>query len=80
MVVLGGMGSISGAAIAAIILTLLPEWLRGLDSYRMVIYSVLLIVMMIVRPKGLFGIREIWDYLPRKWQWWNRPARSGEGT
>jgi len=66
MVVLGGMGSISGAAIAAVLLTLLPEWLRGLDSYRMVIYSVLLIVMMIVRPQGLFGIREIWDYLPRK--------------
>jgi branched-chain amino acid transport system permease protein len=75
MVVLGGMGSISGAAIAAILLTLLPECLRSLDSYRMVIYSVLLIVMMIVRPQGLFGIREIWDYLPVKWQWWNRAAR-----
>ena len=75
MVVLGGMGSISGAAIAAIILTLLPEWLRSLDSYRMVIYSLLLIVMMIVRPQGLFGIREIWDYLPVRWQWWNRGAR-----
>lgn len=74
MVVLGGMGSISGAAIAAVILTLLPEWLRGMDNYRMVIYSVLLIVMMIVRPQGLFGLGEIWDYLPVKWHWWNRPV------
>jgi branched-chain amino acid transport system permease protein len=79
MVVLGGMGSISGAAIAAIVLTLLPECLRSLDSYRMVIFSLLLIVMMIVRPQGLFGIREIWDYLPVKWQWWNRPTREEEG-
>ena len=60
MVVLGGMGSISGAAIAAIILTLLPEWLRGLDSYRMVIYSFLLIVLMLTRPQGLFRWRRNW--------------------
>jgi branched-chain amino acid transport system permease protein len=64
MVVLGGLGSISGAAIAAIVLTLLPELLRNFDQYRMVVYSVLLILMMIVRPQGLLGIREIWDYLP----------------
>ena len=80
MVVLGGMGSISGAAIAAIILTLLPEWLRALDSYRMVIYSLLLIVMMIVRPQGLFGIREIWDYLPVRWQFWNRVRHAEEAS
>jgi branched-chain amino acid transport system permease protein len=61
MVVLGGLGSISGAAIAAIALTLLPEALRGFDLYRMVIYSLLLILIMIVRPRGLLGIREIWD-------------------
>ncbi len=66
MVVLGGMGSVSGAAIAAVLLTLLPEWLRGLDDYRMIIYSLLLIVMMIVRPQGLFGIHEIWDYFPKR--------------
>ena len=60
MVVLGGMGSISGAAIAAVVLTIVPEWLREFPQYRMIIYALLLVVMMIVRPQGLFGTREIW--------------------
>jgi branched-chain amino acid transport system permease protein len=127
MVVLGGLGSVSGAALAAVILTLLPELLRdppdlwpwgllvaaivalliaafaprkrgplltllgicagwellrwsarwmGIDlsDYRMIIYALALIVMMIVRPQGLFGVREIWDYLPRSWQLWHGDA------
>jgi len=59
MVVLGGMGSITGAVLAAIILTLLPEVLRPVKDYRMVIYSLMLIVLMITRPQGLFGNREL---------------------
>jgi branched-chain amino acid transport system permease protein len=59
MVVLGGMGSISGATLAAVILTLLPEVLRPVKDYRMVIYSLMLIVLMITRPQGLLGSREI---------------------
>ena len=59
MVVLGGMGSISGSVLAAIILTLLPEVLRPVKDYRMVIYSLLLIVLMITRPGGLLGSREL---------------------
>jgi branched-chain amino acid transport system permease protein len=59
MVVLGGMGSISGATLAAIILTLLPEVLRPVKDYRMVIYSLMLITLMITRPQGLFGSREL---------------------
>lgn len=46
-VVLGGMGNIRGSVISAVILTLLPELLRGLQDYRMLIYSIVLIVMMI---------------------------------
>ncbi|MGN0292165.1 MAG: branched-chain amino acid ABC transporter permease [Lachnospiraceae bacterium] len=46
-VVLGGIGNIRGSIIAAVILTLLPELLRGLSDYRMLIYSILLIVMML---------------------------------
>src|SRR5262245_35021678 len=53
MVVLGGMGSISGAIFAAAVLTVLPEVLRFGAEYRMIIYSVLLIVLMIARPTGL---------------------------
>ena len=72
MVVLGGLGSISGAAIAAVLLTLLPEWLRGVAEYRMVIFALLLIVIMVVRPQGLLGLREVWDYLPRPLRIWER--------
>ena len=47
IVVLGGMGSIQGSIIAAIILTILPELLRGADNYRMLLYSIALILIMI---------------------------------
>jgi branched-chain amino acid transport system permease protein len=68
MVVLGGMGSISGTALAAAVLTVLPELLREFAEYRMIVYAFLLIVMMLVRPQGLFGVREIWE-MPwiRRW-------------
>ena len=46
-VVLGGLGNFRGSIVAAIILTLLPEMLRGLSNYRMLIYSILLIVLML---------------------------------
>jgi len=56
MVILGGMGSMIGVIIAAIILTILPELLRGVAEYRMIIYALLLIIMMLTRPQGLFGV------------------------
>jgi branched-chain amino acid transport system permease protein len=59
MVVLGGMGSIFGSVVAAIFLTILPEVLRPIREYRMVIYSLLLILLMILRPQGIFGSGEI---------------------
>lgn len=55
MVILGGMGNTPGVILAAILLTLLPEFLRSFDEYRMVIYSLLLIVLMLARPRGLFN-------------------------
>jgi branched-chain amino acid transport system permease protein len=54
MVILGGMGNTAGVIAAAVLLTLLPEWLRSFDQYRMVFYSLLLIVLMLTRPQGLF--------------------------
>jgi ABC-type branched-subunit amino acid transport system permease subunit len=122
MVVLGGLGSISGASIAAAILAVLSEflrdppsvwpvgivagivfalcaapfskhrlrpafyialmlggwelvrWLAGvadirLSDYRMVIYALALVGMMIMRPQGLLGIREIWEIRPVKGRW-----------
>jgi branched-chain amino acid transport system permease protein len=58
MVVLGGMGSMTGSVVAAIILSVVPEALRAFSAYRMLIYSVLLVLMMIFRPTGLFGSYE----------------------
>jgi branched-chain amino acid transport system permease protein len=59
MVVLGGLGSVSGSVMAAVVLTLLPEVLRPVQQYRMVIYSLMLIVLMVTRPQGLLGSREL---------------------
>jgi branched-chain amino acid transport system permease protein len=58
IVVLGGMASFTGAIVAAVVLTLLPEILREFGDFRMLTYSVLLIAMMIFRPKGLMGTYE----------------------
>ncbi len=55
MVVLGGMGSMLGSILSATVLTILPEALRSFSDYRMVIYSLVLILMMIFRPGGLLG-------------------------
>jgi branched-chain amino acid transport system permease protein len=58
MVILGGMGNTIGVIIAAVLLTLLPEFLRPVAEYRMIIYSLLLIVLMLTRPQGLFSFRK----------------------
>lgn len=64
MVVLGGLGSFTGSLIAATFLTILPEFLRPLQNWtgvdlRMVIYSVILILIMLIRPQGLLGDRNV---------------------
>jgi branched-chain amino acid transport system permease protein len=74
MVVLGGIGSTTGAVLGASILTILPETLRAFDQQlpglRMVIYALLLILLMIFRPQGLLGRREI------GLDWLRRPNRT----
>lgn len=54
MVILGGMGRTPGVIIAAILLTWLPEQLRVFADYRMILYALLIILLMILRPQGLF--------------------------
>ena len=56
MVILGGMGNTLGVIAAAILLTVLPEVLRPIQDYRMILYSFLLIVLMLTRPQGLFRL------------------------
>lgn len=53
MVVLGGMGSITGVVLAAMILILVPEYLRAFSEYRMLIFGAVMVLMMIFRPQGL---------------------------
>ena len=69
MVILGGMGSTIGVCLAAVLLTILPEllryvskiealphWLQEITANRMILYSLLLIILMLTRPQGLFGV------------------------
>lgn len=60
IVVLGGMGSIKGSIISAIIITVLPELLRGLDDYRMLIYAVVLIAMMLFNASKTKEWLKLW--------------------
>ena len=66
MIILGGLGSIVGSVLGAILLTVLPESLRGFAEYRMVIYSLLLIILMITRPQGLLGSSAAFKGLRRR--------------
>lgn len=61
MVVLGGMGSLSGSVISAFIVTVALEMLRSVGDLRMVLYALLLILLMILRPEGLLGSKELSD-------------------
>jgi branched-chain amino acid transport system permease protein len=74
MIVLGGIGSITGAVFGATTLTVLPEALRTFDrqfpGLRMVVYALLLILLMIFRPQGVFGRREF------GWNWLRLPSRT----
>lgn len=65
MVYLGGMGSISGSIISAIGFTLLLEILRPLGVFKWVVIPLLLVVMMMVRPTGILGNRELTDVFPK---------------
>jgi branched-chain amino acid transport system permease protein len=74
MIVLGGTGSITGATLAAVVLTALPEFLKPVkerihftDEYRQVLYALLLVLMMILRPAGVFGMGELSLSGLRRW-------------
>ncbi len=75
MVVLGGMGSLSGSLLGATLLTALPEALRFASADRLIIYSFLLIILMISRPQGILGRKELsFRGLAR---FWKRPRPAG---
>lgn len=61
IVVLGGMGSITGSVVAAILLALLTTFLQSFTAVRMIVYAAMLVIIMIFRPQGLMGSKEITD-------------------
>ena len=62
IVVLGGMGSIVGVIIAALVLILMPEYLRAVADYRMLVFGAVMVLMMIFRPQGLVSnVRKTYD-------------------
>jgi branched-chain amino acid transport system permease protein len=71
-VVLGGLGSLSGSVIAAILLTIISTFLQDFPEIRMVIYSLVLIVMMLFRPQGLMGTKEITSFFKM-----GKPGKGG---
>ncbi|HPS44293.1 MAG TPA: branched-chain amino acid ABC transporter permease, partial [Treponemataceae bacterium] len=77
-VVLGGMGSITGSVLAAFVLTYLQEFLRFLKEYRLLIYPVILILVMLFRPQGLLGMKEL--SFVRVWQRLTQPKGAKNGS
>jgi branched-chain amino acid transport system permease protein len=59
IVIFGGLGSISGGVIGALVLIILPELLRSFANWRLVIYGIVVVFIMIARPEGLIGGKEI---------------------
>jgi branched-chain amino acid transport system permease protein len=59
MIIIGGLGSISGAIVGGVFVAVTLELMRGLQQYRLVLYALLLIIIMLVRPEGLLGSREL---------------------
>jgi branched-chain amino acid transport system permease protein len=61
IVVIGGMGSITGIVLGATILVVLPEVFRSFSDYRMIVYALALVIVMILRPQGIMGVKELWE-------------------
>jgi branched-chain amino acid transport system permease protein len=66
MIVIGGLGSISGSVLGAVLFISLTEGLREFAQYRMLLFSLLLVVLMIVRPQGILGQKEFVTFLTRR--------------
>jgi branched-chain amino acid transport system permease protein len=76
MIVIGGLGSISGSILGAVLFITLTEGLRQFAQYRMIVFSLLLIILMIVRPQGILGHREFVTFLTRR----RKPLGAAPGT
>jgi branched-chain amino acid transport system permease protein len=79
-VVLGGMGSMTGSILSAYVLTYLQEFLRFLQDYRLLIYPLILIFVMLFRPQGLLGMKELSfvRIVDRLWAFMRNGGRRGK--
>ncbi len=75
MVVVGGLGSLYGSIVGAVLLSVLPELLRDLGSYRMIVVGAVLLLSILFLPKGLVGEVSALDLIRRQW----RPSRGAAG-
>lgn len=79
VVVLGGLGSMSGCLIGTAVLTLVTELFRPISKYRMLIYGLVLVLVMILRPEGLMGTNELTpDYLKKHFGLGKKTAKEGK--
>ncbi len=79
MVYLGGIGSIGGSILGATVYTLLLEILRPLGIWRMVLIPLILVMLMLFRPKGIMGLREFPRFIPARDRLAGRFARAKRG-
>jgi len=73
-IVVGGIGSLAGSIVGAVVLTVLPELLRGVHEYSDFVYAALLLAFLILLPKGLVGL---WPMMLRPWR---REGRAGDAA
>jgi len=55
------LGSLSGTLLASVIITLVTELFRPISQYRMLIYGGVLVAIMVLRPEGIMGSKELWN-------------------
>ncbi len=80
-VILGGVGSLTGSILATLVLIPLPELLRAAAEWRMAAYGLAVIVIMLLRPSGLLGYRELtWAALSRLWKSVTRRSKGALTT
>ena len=72
--VLGGLGSLTGSVLGTLIVQLLPEFFRGLAEYRMLLYGIAVVVVILVRPSGLMGYREF--HISHVVKWFRRSSAT----
>jgi branched-chain amino acid transport system permease protein len=70
MVVIGGLGSVPGSIVGAVVVTVGPEWLRFLKDYRLIVYALIILGVLVFAPAGLYGLagrlrRRLWPVLAR---------------